>query len=28
LERAGVTYLLHKAENGWKFAVFVLHDAD
>jgi ketosteroid isomerase-like protein len=28
LERAGVTYLMHKTENGWKFAVFVLHDAD
>ena len=28
LERVGVTYLLHKAESGWKFAVVVLHDAD
>jgi hypothetical protein len=28
LERAGVTYLMHKAESGWKFAVVVLHDAD
>ncbi len=27
LERAGVTYLLHKAEAGWKIAVIVLHDA-
>ncbi len=28
LERAGITYLLHKTESGWKFAVVVLHDAD
>ena len=28
LERAGVTYLMHNAESGWKFAVVVLHDAD
>ena|ERR1700729_2671653 len=28
LERAGVTYVLHKAEAGWKIAVIVLHDAD
>ena|SRR4029077_5600352 len=28
LERAGVTYLLHKTERDWKFAVLVLHDAD
>jgi hypothetical protein len=28
LERVGVTYLLHKTESGWKFAVVVLHDAD
>ena len=27
LERAGVTYVLHKAEAGWKIAVIVLHDA-
>jgi hypothetical protein len=27
LERAGITYLLHKMESGWKFAVVVLHDA-
>jgi hypothetical protein len=27
LERAGVTYVLHKAETGWKIAVIVLHDA-
>ena len=26
LERVGVTYLLHKGDNGWKFAVMVLHD--
>jgi len=28
LERAGVTYLLHKTERDWKFAVLLLHDAD
>jgi len=28
LERAGVTYVLHKAETGWKIAVLILHDAD
>jgi ketosteroid isomerase-like protein len=28
LERAGVTYLLHKTERDWKFALLVLHDAD
>jgi hypothetical protein len=27
LERAGVTYVLHKNETGWKIAVIVLHDA-
>jgi hypothetical protein len=27
LERAGVTYVLHKAETGWKIAVIILHDA-
>ena len=27
-ERVGVTYLLHKGDNGWKFAVMVLHDTD
>jgi hypothetical protein len=27
LERAGVTYVLHKAEAEWKIAVIVLHDA-
>jgi ketosteroid isomerase-like protein len=28
LERAGVTYVLHKAHTGWKIAVLILHDAD
>ena len=27
LERAGVTYVLHKAETGWKIAVIIIHDA-
>ena len=27
LERVGVTYMLHKADDAWKFAVMVLHDA-
>ncbi len=27
LERVGLTYVLHKAETGWKIAVIVLHDA-
>ena len=27
LERAGVTYVLHKAETGWKIVVIILHDA-
>ncbi len=26
LERVGITYVLHKAETGWKIAVIVLHD--
>jgi ketosteroid isomerase-like protein len=26
LERVGVTYVLHKAETGWKIAVVILHD--
>ena len=26
LERAGITYLLHKTDSGWKFATVVLHD--
>ncbi|HEV2136488.1 MAG TPA: hypothetical protein VGR47_19870 [Terracidiphilus sp.] len=28
LDRVGVTYLLHKAEGGWKFATVILHDPD
>ena len=28
LERVGITYLLHKGNDGWKFAVMVLHDTD
>jgi len=28
MERVGVTYLLHRGDSGWKFAVMVLHDAD
>jgi len=28
MERMGVTYLLHKGDNGWKFAVMALHDTD
>ena len=28
LERAGVTYVLQKAGDGWKIAVTVLHDPD
>ncbi len=28
LERVAVTYLLHKTDNGWRFAVMVLHDTD
>jgi hypothetical protein len=26
LERAGVTYLLHKTESGWKFVTLILHE--
>ena len=26
LDRAGVTYVLHNAEAGWRIAVIVLHD--
>jgi hypothetical protein len=26
LERAGITYVLHKTECGWKFATLILHD--
>jgi ketosteroid isomerase-like protein len=28
MERVSVTYLLHKADSGWKFAVMALHDTD
>src|SRR2546428_665043 len=28
LERTGVTYVLHKTDNGWKIAVTVGHDAE
>jgi ketosteroid isomerase-like protein len=28
MERVGLTYLLHKGDSGWKFAVMALHDAD
>src|SRR5262249_30227629 len=28
LERAAVTYVLHKAETGWKIAILILHHAD
>jgi hypothetical protein len=28
MERVGVTYLLHKGDSGWKFAVMTLHDTD
>jgi hypothetical protein len=28
LERAGVTYVLQKADQQWKIAVLVTHDAD
>jgi len=28
LDRAGITYVLHKAETGWKIAVIILHDAN
>jgi len=26
LERVGVTYVLHKTESGWKFAMVIVHD--
>jgi hypothetical protein len=26
LERAGVTYVLHKGETGWRIVVLILHD--
>lgn len=28
LDRAGVTYVLHRTDSGWKIAVVVTHDAD
>jgi hypothetical protein len=28
MERVGLTYLLHKDDSGWKFAVMVLHETD
>lgn len=28
LERVGVSYLLHKADNRWKITVTVVHDTD
>ena len=28
IERVGLTYLLHKDDSGWKFAVMALHDTD
>ena len=28
LDRVGVTYLLRRAETGWKIIVLVLHDTD
>jgi uncharacterized NTF2-like protein DUF6841 len=28
LERIGITYLLHKTENGWRFAAVILQGAD
>ncbi len=28
MERVGVTYLLHKGDNGWRFAAMALHDTD
>ena len=28
MERLGITYLLHKGDSGWKFAVMALHDTD
>ncbi len=28
LDRAGVTYLLHKTDSAWKIAVVVVHDVD
>jgi uncharacterized NTF2-like protein DUF6841 len=28
LERVGVTYVLHKADDRWKIAVLIVHDTD
>jgi hypothetical protein len=28
LDQAGVTYVLYKAEAGWKIAVLIIHDPD
>jgi hypothetical protein len=28
LDQAGVTYVLHKAQAGWKIAVLIVHDPD
>jgi ketosteroid isomerase-like protein len=28
LDQAGVTYVLYKAEDGWKITVLILHDLD
>ena len=28
LDQAGVTYVLHKADSGWKIAVLIVHDPD
>ena len=28
LDQAGVTYVLHKADSGWKIAVLIIHDPD
>jgi hypothetical protein len=26
LDRVGITYVLHKSDDGWKFATLILHD--
>jgi ketosteroid isomerase-like protein len=28
LDQAGVTYVLHKSDSGWKIAVLILHDPE
>jgi hypothetical protein len=28
LDQAGVTYVLHKGDSGWKIAVLIIHDPD